>query len=245
MKSRAVTWAGAIGAVGCVVMVLKYLPFVSVLFTHEVPCSDGTAARYYIDYSSVGLAWTVSLGAAFLCLGRCEDSRVKCASRVGVVACMLLALPAIASMAFGQLTMIRFYEDLSRTANFMALLPVVVLDYAGATFLVVAIWELAELMPSRIRGVGYAGAVALAVASVLMSAASSLTGLVPCLAGLIATLCVWVDVLAFSILCVMFVLLSRRGLEASDDMVRMPFTRKLLLFVVVFFPIAVLKYMAF
>ena len=93
MKGRLITWAGALGAVGCAIQVLKHLPFVSVLFMHNVPWSDGTTETVYVDYSPAVLTWAVLLGAAFLCLGRSEHPRVRRMSKVGVVACIVLSVP--------------------------------------------------------------------------------------------------------------------------------------------------------
>ena len=218
MKGRLITWAGALGAVGCAIQVLKHLPFVSVLFMHNVPWSDGTTETVYVDYSPAVLTWAVLLGAAFLCLGRSEHHRVRRMSKVGVAACMVLAVPIVVLLAFDYSAVLRFYRDLAHAANPAALLPVVGPGELGTALLVAALWELAELMPSRIRCVGYAGVLVLAVASGLTSTVSSLAGLVPSLAGQVGTLCQWMDVLVFFVLGVVFVLLANDGLEAPDGL---------------------------
>ena len=245
MKGRLITWAGALGAVGCAIQVLKHLPFVSVLFMHNVPWSDGTTETVYVDYSPAVLTWAVLLGAAFLCLGRSEHHRVRRMSKVGVAACMVLAVPIVVSLAFGFSAMLRFYEGLSHAANPAALLPAVGPDVLGNALLAVAIWELAELMPSRIRCVGYAGVLVLAITSGLMPAVNFLAGLVPSLAGQVGTLCQWMVMLAFSVLGVVFALLARHGLETSVGLGTMPFRRKLLVAIVVFIPVVVLECLAF
>lgn len=245
MKSRMVTLAGALGVVGCSIQVLKYLPFVSVLFRHVVPCSDGTTTMVYLDYSPAILTSTVLLGAAFLCLVRIDDPRVKRMSQFGVAACMVLFVRIVPLLVFGCSATLRFYEDLLHATNLAVVLSVVGLGAFGDAIFVVALWELAEFLPGRIRCVGYASVAVLAAASGLITAASSLMCLVPCLAGQITALCQWMDVVAFSLFCVMFVQLARHGLETSAAAEGMPFSRKLLLAIVVYIPIAIFQYLAF